>query len=256
MAAQPRRGLDATPGDPRGDPSPSQVAPVGAAVVALVRVDRAGPGAAPSRGRADRRQVVHNRLEHGGVVDVGGGHHRGKRQPGTVADQVELGPGLAPVDRVCAHKSPALGAQAKRVDRHARPVQRPRRPSSSSSSRCSRSNTPASAHSANRRQHVAGEPQPSSRVGSSRHGVEVRAMNTIAAKQARSGIARRRPPYGGRGGPVARAPPAPIACPARGRQPVLSWRGIMPDRPKGAKRRLRARFRPLSGSCCSPRSHA
>jgi hypothetical protein len=52
------------------------------------------------------------------------------------------------------------------------------------------SNTPAWAHSVSRRQQVAGEPQPSSRAGSSRHGVEVRAMNTIAAKQLRSGMAR------------------------------------------------------------------
>jgi hypothetical protein len=33
--------------------------------------------------------------------------------------------------------------------------------------------------------------------GSSRHGVEVRAMNTIAAKQLRSEMVRCRPPYGG-----------------------------------------------------------
>jgi hypothetical protein len=45
-----------------------------------------------------------------------------------------------------------------------------------------------------RRQQVAGEPHPSSRVGNSRHGVEVRAMKTIAAKQLRSGMARCRPP--------------------------------------------------------------
>jgi hypothetical protein len=47
--------------------------------------------------------------------------------------------------------------------------------------------------------HVAGEPQPSSCAGSSRHGVDVRTMYTIAAKQLRSGIVRRRPPYQGRG---------------------------------------------------------
>jgi hypothetical protein len=44
------------------------------------------------------------------------------------------------------------------------------------------------------RQQVAGEPQPNSRAGSSRQGVEVRAMNTIAAKQARSEMVRCRPP--------------------------------------------------------------
>jgi hypothetical protein len=44
-------------------------------------------------------------------------------------------------------------------------------------------------------------------------------------------------PYGGAVGPAARAPPAPIARPAPGRQQVSSWRGIMPDQPKGTKRR-------------------
>jgi hypothetical protein len=76
----------------------------------------------------------------------------------------------------------------------------PRSPSRSRTRRWSWSNTPALAHSVSRRQQVAGEPQPSSRAGSSRHGVEVRAMYTIAAKQLRSGTTRRRPPYGGRGG--------------------------------------------------------
>jgi hypothetical protein len=48
--------------------------------------------------------------------------------------------------------------------------------------------------SVRRRQQVAGEPQASSWTGSSRQGVEVRAMYTIAAKQLRSGMALRRPP--------------------------------------------------------------
>src|SRR5829696_5842163 len=77
---------------------------------------------------------------------------------------------------------------------------RPCSPSRSKTARWSASNTPASAHSFSRRQQVAGEPQPSSRAGSSRQGVEVRAMYTIAAKQLRSEMVRCRPPYGGRGG--------------------------------------------------------
>jgi hypothetical protein len=63
-----------------------------------------------------------------------------------------------------------------------------------------RRRAPAVAPSFRRRQQVEGEPQPSSRAGSSRQGVEVRAMNTIAAKQLRSETVRCRPPYGGRGG--------------------------------------------------------
>jgi hypothetical protein len=45
---------------------------------------------------------------------------------------------------------------------------------------------PASAYSANRREQVVTLPQPSSPTGSSAHGVEVWAMRTIAAMQARS----------------------------------------------------------------------
>jgi len=53
---------------------------------------------------------------------------------------------------------------------------------------------PALAHSVRRRHAVAGEPQPSSRAGSSRQGVEVRAMYTMAARHARSEMVRCRPP--------------------------------------------------------------
>jgi hypothetical protein len=49
------------------------------------------------------------------------------------------------------------------------------------------SKTPARAHSSKRRQQVVAEPQPSSLAGSNAHGIEVRAINTSAATQLRSG---------------------------------------------------------------------
>jgi hypothetical protein len=99
----------------------------------------------------------------------------------------------------------------------------PAAPSSSSSSSCSRSNTPASAHSANRRQQVVTLPQPNSRTGSSAHGVEVRAMNKIAAMQARSDTVRGAPPPGVGEAAAGCAPTARrgaddqgvVACPSR-----------------------------------------
>src|SRR5512132_1420893 len=174
---------------------------VGAAVISLVCVKLDGPGAPPPRRGPHRRHVLQDRLEHGGVVDVGGGDRGGQREPSCVADQVELAPRPATIDWICAHVVPPRLARTLMVSTLARDQSsRPCSPRRSSTSRWSWSNTPASAHSVSRRQQVAGEPQPSSRAGSSRHGVEVRAMNTIAAKQLRSGTARRRPPYGGRGG--------------------------------------------------------
>jgi hypothetical protein len=155
-------------------PCPPQPGPVGPAVIALIRMDRAGAGApSPSR-RPDRRNVPHAGLER----------------------------------------------------------------------RWSWSKTPALAHSVSRRQQVTVEPQPSSRAGSSRHGVEVRAMYTMAARHARSGMVRWRSPSGGRGGAGSRAPPAPSAHPIRGRGQGSSWRGILPDQPQRSDTTSHALVRP------------
>jgi hypothetical protein len=59
---------------------------------------------------------------------------------------------------------------------------------------------PVWAHSANRRQQVVTLPQPNSPTGSSAHGVEVGAMKTIAAVQARSSTVRGAPPRAREGG--------------------------------------------------------
>ena len=106
VAPKPGRRLHPTTSDPRPDPTPAQVGPVGSAVIALVGMDPGGSGTPPSSRGTDRRDVLHDRLERGGVGDVGGGHHRGQRQPATVAGQVELGPGLATIDGICAHLVP------------------------------------------------------------------------------------------------------------------------------------------------------
>jgi hypothetical protein len=212
MPTQPGRRLDPTPGDPRPDPTALQVGPVRRTVVALVSVDRARPGAPPPSRRTDRRNVIQDRLECAGVVDVGGGHRGGQRQPATVADQWSLLPGL-PRSTGFAPTWPPRLARTLMVSTLARDQSsRPCSPSRSSTSRWSWSNTPAPAHSARRRQHLAGEPQPSSRAGNRRHGVEVRAMNTIAAKQLRSG-------------PAARALPGPTTRLAQGHQQASSWQG-------------------------------
>jgi hypothetical protein len=106
VAPQPSRRLDPTPSNPGSNSTPSQVAPVGMAVVALVSVDRSRPGATPTRRGADRRQIVYDRLEHGRVGDDSGSDRGGKRQPTAVADQVQLAPRLATIDRICANVVP------------------------------------------------------------------------------------------------------------------------------------------------------
>jgi hypothetical protein len=106
VAAKPLRGLHAAPGDAGGDPTASQLRAAAWVVVALVGVDGARPAASPASGHADRRDVVHHGPKHGGVVGVGGGEHHGKGQAASVAGQVQLGPLLAAVDRICAGQRP------------------------------------------------------------------------------------------------------------------------------------------------------
>jgi hypothetical protein len=97
---------------------------VGMAVIPLVGMDFGGSSAPPPRWRAHRRDGVDNGLQHGHVNDVGGGHRGGQRQPVAVADQVELAPRLATIDRICANLVPsALGAHAHGVHAGPRPVQ-------------------------------------------------------------------------------------------------------------------------------------
>jgi len=66
-------------------------------------MDLAGPAPPLPGRRADRRHVVKDRLKHGGVAGVGGGHRSGQRQPTAVADQVKLASRLATIDWICAH---------------------------------------------------------------------------------------------------------------------------------------------------------
>jgi len=90
-----------------------------------------------------------------------------------------------------------------------------------------------------RRQTVADEPQPNSLAGRSYHGVEVRAIKTIAAKQLRSATVHRRPHKAGEvetvgaGQPTARAGPRRVP-----RQGTWSWPWTLSCLPTGAKWRL------------------
>jgi hypothetical protein len=72
----------------------------------LIGMNLPGSAASPPRRRQHRWDVAQHGLEYGGVGHVGGGDGRGQRQPAAVADQVDLRPGLATIDRICAHMIP------------------------------------------------------------------------------------------------------------------------------------------------------
>jgi hypothetical protein len=54
---------------------------------------------------------------------VGAGHQQRQRPPPAVSGQVQLGPRLVPVDRVCAYWSSPHRPQARGVHAHPRPIQ-------------------------------------------------------------------------------------------------------------------------------------
>jgi hypothetical protein len=113
-----------------------------------------------------------------------------------------------------------------------------------------RSNTPTAGHWSSRRRTVLEDPQPSSAAGNSRHGVEVRAMNTTAAKQPGQGMVRVPPPHqgrgaGGRSGATIAHNPSGTSVSAR---VVTARKHAIP--PRGATRRLSPRSpcgRPVPG---------
>jgi hypothetical protein len=114
VAAQPPVGLHPTPGDPRRDIPTAQHPPAGPEVVALIRVQLGRPLARPTRPAPwpdDRRDRVHDLFEQQRVVGVGGRQPDRQRQAAAVDQQVVLGAGLAPVDRVRANQLPPRRAR-------------------------------------------------------------------------------------------------------------------------------------------------
>jgi uncharacterized membrane protein len=55
---------------------------------------------------ADIIRTVAVQPSHGHVRNVGGGHRRGQRQPAPLTDELERGPRLATIDRICAYVVP------------------------------------------------------------------------------------------------------------------------------------------------------
>ena len=71
-------------------------------------MDPGGSSAPTARECTHRWDVVTHGRQHGHISDVGGRDGRGQRQPVPVAAQMELAPGLATIDGICAHLVPPL----------------------------------------------------------------------------------------------------------------------------------------------------
>ncbi len=193
--SQPLTGLDPAPGDAGLDAAAGQRLTTAAVVVGLVGVGLRGTLARRSPARADRRDGIHDRLQHSAVMDVRPRQLQSERDALRIGDDVALRARLAPVGRVRARRRAPLLAAIEALSREARLKSMPFwRPSRSSSSYCRRSHTPAFCQSRKRRQQVLPEPQPISR-GSNSHGVPERSTNRIPVSAARSEI-RGRPPFG------------------------------------------------------------
>ncbi len=167
-------------------------------IVGLVRVQLGRALPWPPRLPAptdDRRDGVDQRHQLGRIVGVGGREADGQGDAVPVDDQVVLGTGFAPIDRVRPGLLAPLLARTLMLSRLARDQSMaPASPSQFSSVACRRSQTPASCQSRSRRQHVMPLPQPSS-WGSISHGMPLLRTKTMPVRQARSGT-RGRPPFG------------------------------------------------------------
>ena len=103
VAIQALAGVDQTAGTARDDVPPSEQVPVLAGVVALVGVQLGGATAWPTGaalGLAQRRDGVHQALQQGALVDVGGGREDHQRRPAALDYEMVLAARLAPIGRV------------------------------------------------------------------------------------------------------------------------------------------------------------
>ncbi len=152
VLTQPRGILYPTTSDPRHDPASTQPPAMDIEVVTLVRPQFGGLAATRAALRAHPRNRFDHRGEHHRVVGVPGRNTGDQRYPVRVRNDVDLGSFLATVDRAAAGQRSPFFARTLAASRIAALQSRsPARPSRSRIARCNASNTPASAHTMNRR---------------------------------------------------------------------------------------------------------
>lgn len=172
----------------RHDALGAQARAVGRAIVGAVAVEAADLGAQPVG------QIDEQREELAGVVVVGRRDRRRQWDALCVGQDVMLGAGLGPVDRVRPRLGPPKTARTLLESTATRDQSIfPARSSRRMSAVCSRSHTPAASHARRRRQQVIPLPQPSS-CGKSSQPMPVFKTKMIPASARRSSM-RLRPGY-------------------------------------------------------------
>jgi hypothetical protein len=168
-------------------PAPSQGSLALLVVVGLVGMMLLGtlPRSASS-GTLDGLHSVDELFEDHRVVDVCRAEHHTERDAPSVRNKVALRARLSFIRRIlagfCAPLFAGMEAESKQARSHSIWSASPRR---SKSARCSRSQTPASCHSRNRRQHLTPQPQPIS-WGNISQGMPLLSTKMMPLRAARS----------------------------------------------------------------------
>src|SRR3712207_5818238 len=155
-------------------------------VVSFVGVQLLWTLSRSTTGTLDGLYGVNELFENHRVVDVGCSEHHALRDAVPVRNKVALRARFSFICRIlagfCAPLLAGMLAESKEARSHSMWSASPRRPKSTW---CSRSHTPASCHSRNRRQHVTPEPQPIS-WGNISQGMPLLKTKMIPVRAARS----------------------------------------------------------------------
>ena len=177
VSPQTLAALDAAAGDAVLDATAGESLTTAAMIVGLVGMQPGGAFPRSCPALADRRDSIHDRLQHPAVVDVGPRQLQRKGDGLRIGEDVALRARLAAIGWVRTRRWSPFFAAMEALSREARLKSMPFwRPSRSSSICCRQPHTPAFCQSRRRRQQVMPEPQPISR-GSNYHGVPERNTN-------------------------------------------------------------------------------
>lgn len=193
MSSESVVALDTSAGNTVLDAPTLEMGATARKVVALVRVQFAGPATRPAALACNRRQGINQLVEHHRVMTIGPGDAEHHRDALAIRDEVTFAAKFSPVRRVraCVRAPRGLGTLAPSMLKRLKSSLSTLR-SSSSSARCRPCHTPAACQSRSRRQQVMPLPKPSS-CGSSSHGMPVRSTNRTPFR-AISSLTRGRPP--------------------------------------------------------------